>query len=110
MERLSFLVKEYNFKFDKIDFGDMRNENGKLWFCGPFNCCSFYNKNVYINFMNLVQRQDWYITITRELSNDHTNISKGQKIGNEYEYNWELFASIIKNDIENNGKIFGNSI
>ena len=35
---------------------------------------------------------------------------KGQKIGNEYEYNWKLLASVIKNDIENNGKIFGNSI
>ena len=60
--------------------------------------------------MNLVQRRDWYITITKELSNDQTYIRKGQKIGNEYEYNWELLASVIKNDIENNGKVFGNSI
>lgn len=110
MEHFSFLVKEYNFKFDKIALGDMRDENGKLWFYGPFNCYSFYNENVCINFMNLVQRQDWYITITKELSNDQTYIRKGQKIGNEYEYNWELLASVIKNDIENNGKVFGNSI
>ena len=110
MEHFSFLVKEYNFKFDKIALGDMRDENGKLWFYGPFNCYSFYNENVCINFMNLVQRQDWYITITKELSNDQTYIRKGQKIGNEYEYNWELLASVIKNDIEKNGKVFGNSI
>ena len=110
MEHFSFLVKEYNFKFDKIALGDMRDENGKLWFYGPFNCYSFYNENVCINFMNLVQRQDWYITITKELSNDQTYIRKGQKIGNEYEENWELLASVIKNDIENNGKVFGNPI
>ena len=110
MEHFSFLVKEYNFKFDKIALGDMRDENGKLWFYGPFNCYSFYNENVCINFMNLVQRQDWYITITKELSNDQIYIRKGQKIGDEYEYNWELLASVIKNDIENNGKVFGNSI
>lgn len=110
MEHFSFLVKEYNFKFDKIALGDMRDENGKLWFYGPFNCYSFYNENVCINFMNLVQRQDWYITITKELSNDQTYIRKGQKIGNEYEYNWELLANVIKNDIENNGTVFGNSI
>ena len=110
MEHFSFLVKEYNFKFDKIALGDMRDENGKIWFYGPFNCYSFYNENVCINFMNLVQRQDWYITITKELSNDQTYIRKGQKIGNEYEYNWELLASVIKNDIEKNGKVFGNSI
>lgn len=110
MEHFSFLVKEYNFKFDKIALGDMRDENGKLWFYGPFNCYSFYNENVCINFMNLVQRRDWYITITKELSNDQTYIRKGQKIGNEYEYNWKLLASVIKNDIENNGKVFGNSI
>lgn len=110
MEHFSFLVKDYNFKFDKIALGDMRDENGKLLFYGPFNCYSFYNGNVCINFMNLVQRQDWYITITKELSNNQTYIQKGQKIGNEYEYNWKLLASVIKNDIENNGKIFGNSI
>lgn len=110
MEHFSFLVKEYNFKFDKIALGDMRDENGKLWFYGPFNCYSFYNENVCINFMNLVQRQDWYITITKELSNDQTYIRKGQKIGNEYEYNWELLASVIKNDIKQFKTIFGNSI
>ncbi len=110
MEHFSFLVKEYNFKFDKIALGDMRDENGKLWFYGPFNCYSFYNENVCINFMNLVQRQDWYITITKELSNDQTYIRKGQKIGKEYEYNWKLLASVIKNDIKQFKTIFGNSI
>ena len=33
MEHFSFLVKDYNFKFDKIALGDMRDENGiiVLW-------------------------------------------------------------------------------
>ena len=60
--------------------------------------------------MNLVQRQDWYITITKEFSNNQTYISKGQQIDSKYYYNWELLASVIKNDIEENNEIFGNSI
>ena len=44
MEHFSFLVKDYNFKFDKIALGDMRDENGKLLFYGPFNCYSFYSE------------------------------------------------------------------
>ena len=45
-----------------------------------------------------------------EVTSSTYEIEKGQKIGNEYEYNWKLLASVIKNDIENNGKVFGNSI
>ena len=110
MEHFSFLVKDYGFKFDKVELGDMRDENGKLWFYGPFNCYSFYNQNICINFMNLVQRQDWYITISKEFSNNQTYISKGQQIDSKYYYNWELLASVIKKDIEKNNEIFGNSI
>ncbi|CDR30638.1 Uncharacterised protein [Acholeplasma oculi] len=110
MEHFSFLVKDYGFKFDKVELGDMKDENGKLWFYGPFNCYSFYNENICINFMNLVQRQDWYITITKEFSNNQTYISKGQQIDSKYYYNWELLASVIKNDIEVNNEVFGNSI
>ena len=110
MEHFSFLVKDYGFKFDKAELGDMKDENGKLWFYGPFNCYSFYNENICINFMNLVQRQDWYITITKEFSNNQTYISKGQQIDSKYYYNWELLASVIKNDIEVNNEVFGNSI
>lgn len=110
MEHFSFLVKDYGFKFDKVELGDMKDENGKLWFYGPFNCYSFYNENICINFMNLVQRQDWYITITKEFSNNQTYIRKGQQIDSKYCYNWELLASVIKNDIEVNNEVFGNSI
>ena len=31
MKHFSFLIKEYGFKFDKIELGDLRDENGKLY-------------------------------------------------------------------------------
>ena len=110
MKHFSFLIKEYGFKFDKIELGDLRDENGKLWFYGPFNCYSFYNDYICINFMNLVQRQDWYITITKELSKDQIYIKKGQPVDDKYCYNWSLLSTTIKNEIENNKSIFGNLI
>lgn len=110
MKHFSFLVKDYNFKFNKIELGNLEDENGKLFFYGPFNCYSFYNDNICINFMNLVQRQDWDITITKELSNNQIYIKKGQEIEGQYCYNWELLSSVIKNEIEQKGEIFGNSI
>lgn len=87
MKHFSFLIKEYGFKFDKIELGDLRDENGKLWFYRPFNCYSFFNDNLCINFMNLVQRQDWYITITKEPSSDQIYLKKGQSIEDRYCYN-----------------------
>ena len=110
MKHFSFLIKEYGFKFDKIELGDLRDENGKLWFYGPFNCYSFFNDNLCINFMNLVQRQDWYITITKEPSSDQIYLKKGQSIEDRYCYNWYLLSSVIKNDIKQFKTIFGNSI
>ena len=110
MKYFSFLVKDYDFKFDKIALGDMRDENGKLWFYGPFNCYSFYNDNLCINLMNLVQRQDWYIRITKELSDDQIYIRKGQKVEEKYCYNFGLLAAVIKSDIVQNNEIFGNPI
>ena len=110
MKHFSFLIKDYDFKYEKIELGDLRDENGKLWFYGPFNCYSFYNDYICINFMNLVQRQDWYITITKELSKDQIYIKKGQPVDDKYCYNWSLLSTTIKNEIENKKSIFGNLI
>ena len=110
MKHFSFLIKDYDFKYEKIKLGDLRDENGKLWFYGPFNCYSFYNDYICINFMNLVQRQDWYITITKELSKDQIYIKNGQPIDDKYCYNWSLLSTTIKNEVENNKSIFGNLI
>ena len=60
--------------------------------------------------MNLVQRQDWYIMITKEPSSDQIYLKKGQSIEDRYCYNWDLLSSVIKNDIKQFKTIFGNSI
>ena len=110
MKYFGFLIKDYNFEFDKIELGDFKDENRKLIFYGPFNCYVIYNDTLCIDFMNLVQRQDWFITITKKFSLDQTYIKNGQKIDEKYCYNWELLSSIIKNNIEQRKEIFGNSI
>lgn len=106
----SFLVKEYNFKFDKVSLGDLKDETGKLWFYGPYNCYYFYNDVLCINFLNLVQRQDWWITITEKPSNCQKYIHDGKRIDKKYYYDWEFLASVMKTDIQSKKEIFGCSI
>ena len=60
--------------------------------------------------MYLFQRQDWYIRITKELSDDQIYIRKGQKVEEKYCYNFGLLAAVIKSDIVQNNEIFGNPI
>lgn len=107
MKYFSFLLTEYQFKFDKLELGDMVDENGKLWFYGPYNCYYFYNDKVCINFMNLVQRQDWNVYITHEVFSDQNLIKKGEAVPGELCYNWLLLASVIKEELVKNNSIFG---
>ena len=106
MEYFTFLLTEYNFKFDKRNLGDLVDENGKRLFYGPYNCYCFYNEKICINFIHLVQRQDWEVYITNEVLLDQTLIRKGKKVPTDLCYNWSLFASIIKDEIINNNSIF----
>ena len=107
MLHFAFLLTEYNFKFDKLELGDMVDENGKLWFYSPYNCYYFYNDKVCINFMNLVQRQDWNIYITEEVLSDQNLINKGKAVPGELCYNWSSFASIIKEELSKSNSILG---
>ena len=107
MLHFAFLLSEYNFKFDKLALGDMVDENGKLWFYGPYNCYYFYNGNVCINFMNLLQKQDWNIYITEEVLSDQNLIKKGKVVPDKLCYNWSLFASTIKEELLRSNSIFG---
>ena len=107
MKYFSFLLTEYQFKFDKLELGDMVDENGKRWFYGPYNCYYFYNDKVCINFMNLVQRQDWNVYITHEVISDQNLIKKGKEVPGELCYNWLLLASVIKEEIAKSNSIFG---
>ena len=107
MLHFAFLLSEYNFKFDKFQFGDMVNENGKIWFYGPYNCYYFYNDKICINFTHLVQRQDWDVYITEEVLPDQNLIRKGKKVPTELCNNWSLFASSIKDEATKSNSIFG---
>ena len=107
MEHFTFLLTDYKFKFDKLELGDMVDETGKRWFYGPYNCYYFYNDKVCINFVNLVQRQDWDVYITEEVLSDQNLIRKGKKVPTELCYNWSLLASAIKDEAANSNSIFG---
>ena len=107
MKHFAFLLTEYNFKFDKLGLGNMVDENGKLWVYGPYNCYYFYNDKLCINFMNLVQKQDWYIYITKEVLDDQNLIKKGNEPPRELWYNWPLLASVIKDQLEKSTLLFG---
>ena len=105
-----FLIFDYGFKFSKVNLGNLTDDEGKLIFYGPLVCYSLSNENICINFMYLFQRQDWYIRITKELSDDQIYIRKGQKVEEKYCYNFGLLAAVIKSDIVQNNEIFGNPI
>lgn len=102
-----FLLTEYNFKFDKLDLGNMVDENGRLLFYGPDNCYYFYNDKFCLNFLNLVQKQDWSVYITKEVFSDRITIEKGKALPNDLCYNFPLLASEIKDELLNHSSIFG---
>lgn len=106
MKYFTFLLTEYNFEFKKFNLGDLVDENEKRLFYGPCNCYYFYNEKICINFINLVQRQDWEVYITNEVFLDQTLIRKGKKVSTDLCYNWSLLASITKDKIINNNSIF----
>ncbi len=107
MKHFAFLLTEYNFKFDKLELGDLVDENGKRWFYGPYNCYYFYNDQVCINFMNLVQKQDWNVYITNEVLSDQNLIKKGKEVPGGLCYNWPLFAVSIKEELATSNSILG---
>ena len=107
MKYFAFLLTDYKFKFDKLELGDMVDEKGELIFYGPYNCYYFYNDKLCINFLNLVQRQDWYVYITEEVLSDQNLIAKGKKVPEKLCYNWSLLASSIKDEVAKNHSIFG---
>jgi hypothetical protein len=107
MQHFSFLLTEYGFRFDKPELGDMVDENGKRWFYGPYNCYYFYNDQVCVNFMNLVQRQDWNVYITNEVLSDQNLIKKGKAVPGNLCYNWSLLASAIREELAESQTILG---
>lgn len=110
LKDFSFLIKDYGFNFDKVELGDYRGSDGKLYFYGPYNCYSFYTEGVSINFLNFVQRHEWNITITDEFINDQNYLNEGLKIESRYEYDWTSLAFVLKEDLESKHEVFGKKI
>lgn len=107
MKYFAFLLTEYGFQFDKLELGDLVDENGKRWFYGPYNCYYFYNDKVCVNFMNLVQRQDWNVYVTNGVLSDQNLIKKGKPMSGELCYNWSLLASAIREELAKSQTILG---
>lgn len=107
MKYFTFLLTEYGFRFDKLELGDLVDENGKRWFYGPYNCYYFYNDKVCVNFLHLVQRQDWNVYVTDAVLSDQNLIKKGKAVPRELCYDWSLLASTIKKELAESQTILG---
>ena len=60
-----------------------------------------------MNFMNLVQRQDWNVYVTNAVLSDQNLIKKGKEVPGELCYNWSLLASTIKKELAESQTILG---
>ena len=107
MAHFRFLLTEYNFKFDKLALGDMVDEKGYRVFYGPYNCYYFYNDKICINFLNLVQRQDWSVYITEQVLSDQNLIKQGKELSSNYCYDMPLLSSVMKEELAKTNSVFG---
>ena len=102
-----FLIENYDFQFSVADLGNAVDANGKFFFYGPVYCYSLWNGKVCINILELVQRQDFNIYITRELTQDQPIIRSGIAVENYLCYHWEELARQIKQELKENETIYG---
>ena len=91
-----FLLNNYNFTYCKVKLGNAVDKNGKFFFYGPLNAYQFYNENVCINILHLVQRDDYNVYITDQKSVNQVYIRNGTEIPSELAYNFSLFAEEVK--------------
>ena len=91
-----FLLNNYNFIYCKVKLGNAVDKNGKFFFYGPLNAYQFYNENVCINILHLVQRDDYNVYITDQKSVNQVYIRNGTEISSELAYNFSLFAEEVK--------------
>jgi len=106
-KNFDFLISEYNFEFRKAELGDAVDASGRFFFYGPVYSYALWNGKVCINFLELVQRQDYNIYITKELTQDQPTIRSGVAVETYYCYHWEMFADKIKQELEEHGTICG---
>lgn len=109
-EIFAYLIENYDFQFDVVDLGNAIDKNGKFYFYGPVYCYYLWNDKVCINILELVQRQDFDIYITKKHSNDQSYIRKGIAVQNYLCYHWKELSVQIKQELKESGTIHGISI
>ena len=110
LELFDFLISDYGFEYKKEMLGDAIDKGGKFFFCGPLNAYQFYNENVCIHILHLVQRDDYDVYITDKKSVDQVYIRNGIEVPSRFAYHFPLLAREVKESVLNCGKVFGHSI
>lgn len=106
-ELFDFLLKNYGFLYSKENLGNAMDKNGKFIFYGPLTAYQFYNNNVCINILHLVQRDDYNVYITNKKSTDQAFIINGTEVPACLAYNLPLFAKKIEESILSCGELYG---
>ena len=91
-----FLLNTYGFSYSKVELGNAVDKSGKFIFYGPLNAYQFYNENLCINILHLLQRDDYNVYITDKKSADQVFIKNGTEIPSELAYNLPSLADEIK--------------
>ena len=102
-----FLLNTYSFSYSKEELGNAVDKSGKFIFYGPLNAYQFYNENLCINILHLVQRDDYNVYITDKKSADQVFIINGIEIPSELAYHLPLFAEEVKKAVANHSELFG---
>ena len=106
----NFLLNSYGFSYSKEELGNAVDKSGKFEFYGPLNAYQFYNENLCINILHLVQRDDYNVYITDKKRSDQVFIINGIEIPSELAYNLPLLAKEIEESILNYGTLYGYNI
>lgn len=110
LKLFSFLLNTYGFSYSKEELGDAVDKSGMFIFHGPLNAYQFYNENLCINILHLVQRDDYNVYITDKKRSDQVFIINGIEIPSELAYNLPLLAKEIEESILNYGTLYGYNI
>ena len=102
-----FLLINYSFSYSKEALGDAVDKEGNFIFYGPLNAYQFYNKNICISILHLVQRDDYNVYITDKKSADQVFIKNGTEIPSELAYNLPSLADEVKQAVLNRLKWHG---
>ena len=105
-----FLLNTYGFSYSKEELGNAVDKSGKFIFYGPLNAYQFYNENLCINILHLVQRDGYNVYITDKKSADQVFIKNGTEIPSVLAYNLPLFAEEVKKSLLNCGELYGYKI